>query len=194
MRIYLAGKVEKNCWRHEIVKGLRKVEAEPGDWPILPGAVFGHDYVGPYFVSCDHGCYHGRSQHGMCGFDCVDRQYGRSEVVASCLAAIDKADLVYAWLPTPDAYGTIYELGFAHAKGKRIIIATPDRRRLADVWFAMQLPHVIECNRPEALPFMLGNYEDEGMTLEDVLDVVGDYADYAQYFKRSVLPAGVERQ
>jgi hypothetical protein len=153
MRIYLAGKVEKNCWRHDIITRLRRVETSPGHWPILRGAVFGHDYVGPYFVSCDHGCYHGPGQHGMGGRQpqvCVDVQYTRSAIVSSCLAAIDKADLVFAWLPTQDAYGSIFELGYAHAQQKHLVVATPDPKYLPDVWFALTACQVVRGISPRS--------------------------------------------
>lgn len=84
MKIYLAGKINKNCWRHSIVTGLKnassplpafvETEPEPGhgqqldlpEWPVLKNAIFGcHDYVGPYFRSCDHGCFHGDGRHGV---------------------------------------------------------------------------------------------------------------------------------
>lgn len=66
MKIYLAGKIGSNDWRHSIVLGLRNaIEASayspgghgegygilPNEWPILKGAVLGqHDYVGPFFM------------------------------------------------------------------------------------------------------------------------------------------------
>lgn len=84
MKIYLAGKINKNCWRHSIVAGLGNASSplpafvegvsefghgtqlDLPEWPVLKNAIFGHhDYVGPYFRSCDHGCFHGDGRHGV---------------------------------------------------------------------------------------------------------------------------------
>src|SRR5262245_48320700 len=77
LTVYLAGKIRKNCWRHELVAGLREATSEssscpsgdpvslPDEWPVLHRAVLGeHHYAGPYFQSCDHGCFHGPDSHG----------------------------------------------------------------------------------------------------------------------------------
>lgn len=76
-KIYLAGKVSKRCWRHKIVRDLRSA-----DWENAPlrsavcvnGEAF--DYVGPFFVSCDHGCYHGDGTHGCLGDNQVEEVEG----------------------------------------------------------------------------------------------------------------------
>ena len=74
IRIYLAGKITKNGWRKEIVPQLRSAWGAPcldaADWRDIDplefylGGVHFH-YVGPYFVGCDHGCFHGPNSHGI---------------------------------------------------------------------------------------------------------------------------------
>ena len=79
MKIYLAGKIGKNDWRHDIVGtclsdacsdfyayGRQDETAQIAmEWPVLPKAIFAeYDYTGPYFVACDHGCFHGIGTHG----------------------------------------------------------------------------------------------------------------------------------
>lgn len=79
-KIYLAGKIWPNCWRHRIVSGLRSAivtgdGSTMHEWPILEGAISGlHDYVGPFFVSCDHGCAHGLQSHGVALSSDLDRE------------------------------------------------------------------------------------------------------------------------
>jgi hypothetical protein len=104
MKIYLAGKIRKQCWRHAIVKDLHMTNGniaggtcpdpdvwDACTWPILPKAVFGaHDYVGPYFFSCDHGCWH-RTPHAA-----ADNVRDRRHVVTACKKAIASADVVFA--------------------------------------------------------------------------------------------------
>lgn len=81
MRIYLAGKIAMNDWRHRVVPQLRGAVDEAETWnmtrpttfPILTRAIFGeHDYVGPFFLSCDHGCAHGASTHGVGAYALAD--------------------------------------------------------------------------------------------------------------------------
>lgn len=161
-RVYLAGKIEPHDWRHDVVAGLRGAwcndlpdPMEPETWtgwPILPGAVFDAplrpggargvgpaDYVGPYFIACDHACAHGTSTHATAG-GCVQPSVdaARAFVHRQCLRALHYADLVFAWLDNPSAYGTLVELGYATALRKRIVIAHPgDLRIVRDMWFAM---------------------------------------------------------
>jgi hypothetical protein len=159
--VYLAGKIKKHCWRHDLVDGLRDVP-QPGEampplqWPIMRKSIFGeHDYCGPYFVSCDHGCAHGQGSHGAAaqpdrGEDEEDPYRGcialsavypgirdgygaRDWVVDLCLTAIDRCDLFFAWIDRPDCHGTLVELGYAKAKGKRIVVAR--EHDLPDLWF-----------------------------------------------------------
>jgi hypothetical protein len=152
MRVYLAGKVEKHCWRHALVRDLRSGPGFDGiyppdkgvpvnyRWPVMEGAVLGGwDYVGPYFTSCDHGCAHsephGFATEGNCG-----DFYGDPVLVQRlCLEAIDRADVVFAWITGKDCYGTLIELGYAVAREKEVFIAGP--RRFRDLWF------VYECAR-----------------------------------------------
>lgn len=124
-RIYLAGKIGKDDWRHEAVRGLRDAmqgscppDASNKPWPVLQRAIFNRfDYVGPFFTSCDHGCWHGKSSHGN---DVTPSGHyqdtdGRDRILMDCRAAISRADLVFVWLDSMDAYGTIAEIGFADA-------------------------------------------------------------------------------
>ena len=48
-RVYLAGTMVKNDWRHYLVPGLREHDGSDGSLE-LPDFT----YVGPFFVSCDH--------------------------------------------------------------------------------------------------------------------------------------------
>jgi hypothetical protein len=144
MKIYLAGKIHKNDWRHSIVAGLTNALTDTAFplWPELPNAIFGHHtYVGPYFVGCDHGCYHGDNAHGSgladtapCGIGPV---YQPEHIWQRCQMAIDHADVVFAWIESEDCYGTLVELGWAAAAGKQIWIAGP--RRFPELWIAYRL-------------------------------------------------------
>jgi very-short-patch-repair endonuclease len=187
-RIYLAGKIRKGDWRNTIVNGERWPATNRytlkddlldtsgitawlpcggnsflAAWPVLPGAVLGvFDYVGPYFVGCDHGCFHGEDSHGniqtwhsdpqswldLTNGDAPEDEtdphskfnnllFRRLYIQQSCIKALKIADVVFAWIDSPDAYGTFAELGYAAALGKEILIAGP--REFSDMWFIYAL-------------------------------------------------------
>lgn len=144
--IYLAGKVSKTCWRHDLVGGLRGAwssdraeQRQP--WPILRGALpGGYDYVGPYFVSCDHGCAHRSGTHGA-GQDCSGAFPGldtrRMDVVNSCMRALKHADVVFAWIECQTCHGTLHEVGNALGLEKEVWIGCPSRAAVDELWFAL---------------------------------------------------------
>ncbi len=159
MNIYLAGKISKNDWRHGIVPGLRETliagDKEPTEWPTevaFEVENVKHIYVGPFFMCCDHGCGHGRNEHGL-GMElrgCMDALAvwgpkvhdmpwrARHEVFRRCGQAIRACDLFYVWLDQRDAYGTLVEIGIARMMSKKICIASPRSFDTDDFWFAVQ--------------------------------------------------------
>lgn len=166
MKLYFAGKIGKNDWRTPLVGALAGLGATAAaeEWPTLERAVLGrHAYVGPYFVACDHGCGHAPDGHGArAGAEtpgCFEPT-PRALVVERCLEAVRRADLVFAWIDSVTAYGTIFELGFARAIGKPIVIAHPrgfyDAR---DLWFARASAQtLIDADSPiAALEWALGD-------------------------------------
>jgi hypothetical protein len=145
--VYLAGKVGKNGWRHDVVDGLRQAaglleQQDPQfkNWPVLEQAIFGyHHYSGPHFMGCDHGCYHGPGTHGAggdgqtCGRGDGDIADRRWDIRQACLSAIDRSDVVFAWIDAPDCYGTIAEIGYAYGRDLPVFIAYPEP--IDDMWF-----------------------------------------------------------
>lgn len=141
LRIYLAGAIEKNCWRHRIVPGLRAALSYLDsrlDRKTLP--IGRHTYVGPFFVRCDHGCAHGPTLHGAAAGDehsgCV-QGCDRDQVRRFCREQIDSADLVFAWIDRLHAYGTIWELGYAAAKKKDIVVRWPMSFDISEMWLCL---------------------------------------------------------
>ncbi len=72
--VYLAGKIARNDWRHRIVEdGNKSVHSklrnhsfeENGPYLNFTFSDKLFRYVGPFFVACDHSCYHGRTTHGV---------------------------------------------------------------------------------------------------------------------------------
>lgn len=144
MKVYLAGKIGKNDWRHNLVPLMRDTYYSPDymnteEWTEVPMKC-GFTYVGPYFVSCDHGCAH-RAKHAWDGgcSGAQDHGYDRYLVAGLCREAIAKCDVLFAWMNEGlTAYGTLVEIGMAHALGKRVILAQSDEYWSDDLWFAYQ--------------------------------------------------------
>lgn len=156
-KVYLAGKIRPDIkyqrdWRLALVSGLeaaqddRLIRGMP--WPLLPRAIFGRfDYVGPFFTDlsdetfCGHGSWlaypHAVNPHHLREWKhSADTPIIRASVVERCLRAIASADLVFAWIDDLSCYGTLFELGYATALGKRVAVRfaqgdfyryTPDR-------------------------------------------------------------------
>ncbi len=151
-RIYLAGKIGKNDWRHRLVPGLRGHV-----WADGPITTRSFDYVGPFFVACDHGCNHGPNRHGAVGNDySYDQNYDQDDVIRNNMQVLAAADLVFAYIEAPDCYGTMGEIGWALAKCIRVVIAFAPTINHADFWFwAKQASATHSMVRPCCLPELL---------------------------------------
>ena len=141
--VYLAGKIGKNDWRHSLVPNLRE-----RTWRDGPIETDSFSYIGPFFVSCDHGCSHNPEGHGMVQ-ECASRDYTHEDVIKLNTGAIAKADIVFAYITAPECYGTIFEIGVATAKGKRVVMAFAPDINADEFWFSsMQCAAVHHNVRP----------------------------------------------
>jgi hypothetical protein len=162
LTFYLAGKINGAGWRGELVQGeLRGLHhhdpigqgvefvgdccGETGDeeWKVLHEAIFDtHHYSGPYFANCGHGCNYRDDQHGWIGSGATFKHGGeessaRETLIANCLTAINRADVLFAWIDSPDCYGTVAEIGYAKGVGKRVYVTGP--RYFRDMWFLYEM-------------------------------------------------------
>lgn len=130
----------------------------PETWPVVCNAIFGkHDYVGPYLVACDHGCYHTGDHATSIGWGHVDdlsstRSKNRERIRTLCMEAMFKADILFFWFDSLDAYGTLAELIFmttcvgmynraaGHNEGREVkqhfFVASPDFNAIDEMWLA----------------------------------------------------------
>ena len=161
-KIYLAGKISKNCWRHSLVPRLRQ-----GNWDDGALDCESFVYVGPFFESCDHGCYHEPTGHGNIGGNnlCQSPTKTQEQVRTACLRSIDTCDILFAYIDTHECYGTVAEIQYARGKDKTIVIifgpeiATPDKN---EFWFVQLGADVTKYNVPgEALPGLLETILEE---------------------------------
>ena len=155
-KVYLAGKIRKNCWRHLLVNGLRE-----HNWDLGPLKQKEFLYIGPFFVGCDHGCYHMPGQHGG-GKGCAsEHDMTRYKVAARCRRAVDHADLVFCYIDSVDCYGTIAEIERASMQGIRVVIAFAPGIASSmhnDFWFVCTNAHQVFYNiHLEELPELFDN-------------------------------------
>lgn len=156
--VYLAGKISCGGWRNVMfskyrdnsIHGLTIDEIEP--LPINESLTI----TGPFFISCDHGCYHGKNTHGVglnkfveyedgtidwygcCGSG-EEPPYTEEEVLNICKSQIDRAEIIFAYIDCQDCFGTLAEIGYAHAKGKTTIIKFKNDDLERDMWFISKM-------------------------------------------------------
>jgi len=178
--VYCAGKIAKNDWRHEIFPGLRGINFEVY-FQVLQDGDISKDcakyeldytktvkYAGPFFISCDHGCAHGPHAHGLgvnidACFSSHSQLFTRWDVVALCFKWLKDADMVFAWLTSKTAFGSMVELGWASMLGKPIFIASDSEQMLQEAWFAAHLSHVVGTqvgNLKDCWEYLVSNQAD----------------------------------
>lgn len=132
-RVYIAGKIGKNDFRHAIIPRLREWRHEYGSL-----ACGGFTYVGPFFSSCDHGCRHGPSSHGVTGNGCEEPIETREGVYTRNQTALYSADLVFAYIDATDCHGTLFELGCAKMADIPVTLTFAPGIDIDDFWYARQ--------------------------------------------------------
>lgn len=146
-RVYLAGKIAKCDWRHTLVPRLREALYEQGP---IDCSTF--TYVGPYFVSCDHGCNHGPNTHGAITKwgGTAEPCYGpegcvppdRAEIARRAREGVCSADLIFAYVEALDCVGTMAEIGFAVALRKPVVLCIAPGIEADECWLVAHWPGV----------------------------------------------------
>lgn len=144
--VYLGGKIGKTDWRHELIPNLRSHE-----WSdrVIPTNDF--NYIGPFFVSCDHGCRHTLGQHGATGY-CGSPDLFRQQVYERNNQCLDDSDLLFVYIDAPDCFGTIFEVGRASAAKKRIVLCFSPEMEPQEFWYLCEAADkAYVCVRPNDL-------------------------------------------
>ncbi|MDR6847719.1 hypothetical protein [Sphingomonas sp. BE137] len=133
-RIYIAGKIAKNDFRHELIPQLRGWDHEDG-----PLACDECIYVGPFFQSCDHGCRHGPGTHGIAGQGCDGIDITRRSVFERNQVALSSADMLFAYIDGPNPHGTIFEIAYAASLGIPVHLLFAPGVDYDDLWYSSQV-------------------------------------------------------
>lgn len=154
INVYLAGKISPNGWRQHIFD-MRNIFNGSDNHELYNEHVKYNDYiniVGPFFLGCDHSCYHGEGNHGL-GINLPNGCYGEDtrsedEVVKICKIQIEKSDVIFAYINDDTCYGTLAEIGYAKALGKHIVVVFDTRKRAKNMWFIAKLANEAEWGIP----------------------------------------------
>lgn len=140
LKIYLAGKINTQFdWRMDILRSnYNKLgNGSPDEpWPVLGNVIYDdHHYTGPFYFPCNH---IGRGDHATGVLKHAgDSRARRPKIAKRCLEAIERSDVLFAWIDSPDCYGTLVEIGYARGLGKMIWIAFDVH--MDDFWFATEM-------------------------------------------------------
>lgn len=142
LKVYLAWKIRKGCWRHKIFSWLRNTEP----WWIVEQhyGKYYFTYTWPYFIGCDHGCYHWRNNHWVGANEdwvVIDWEPSRTkkQTVGACYSWVLQADVVFAWIDSMDCYWTLAELGYAQSLFTPVFFYYSDKlEEIDDLWFVQQ--------------------------------------------------------
>lgn len=156
--VYLAGKIDICDWRGAFIRYRTE-----GIWWFREGDDPVEEFIskrvainesatmtGPYFISCDHGCYHGEGKHGVGaetdehGFaGCMGQFLERKDVEYISRKQIDAADVVLAYINDPTCYGTLAEIGYARARNKYIIVVYASDELRESMWFVGEMANLV---------------------------------------------------
>jgi hypothetical protein len=130
-----------------------------------------------YASDADEYSEHGWSEHGW-GMDfCLNsglgEEYVRSQVLVAVLEHIQASDFLFAYLDTPDCFGTIAEIAWASAHRIPSIVAVKkvDNER----WEAFYDAYWLVCTLPHVYPRMVDEPTSAAEVLEFMLDVIFSY-------------------
>lgn len=126
-KVYLAGKINGSNFDLQ-----RQGEFQDWRWPLVGIGLFNYSEVGPttldflyqgpfYIPEKSHYGFQDPNCHGA-GANYMDTQ---DECVTSCLRGIMNSDIVFAWLNTKDAHGTLMEIAYACSEGKDVTLVVP---------------------------------------------------------------------
>lgn len=147
LKIYMAGKVlGVDDWRLGVSPSLKSGMREGTNWHQMSISKFykgKHVYTGPFFrmqprtVAED---WDGGDRNSHLADTTICKAHDGTDIIRgitfeSCMRAIERSDLVFAWITDRSAYGTLVEIGAAEAMGKQVAVCgdIPD-----DLWFAQK--------------------------------------------------------
>jgi hypothetical protein len=166
-RIYFAGKISSRDWRNSIVKSDRAGSVDDVERDLFnPDYVIDYEsflYGGPFFVSCDHGCFHGSNGHGVknggCGggheLDGITPAELHKRIFDINFERLKRADIVFAYINERDCFGTLIEIGHAQSMEKSIVVLFGPKVKPDQFWMACERAQVLRGEPRHLWPMVL---------------------------------------
>lgn len=169
---YLAGKITGTDWRDQIVDGWSdpssnafQLQCEDGSgiWDEVDAGttVCGVRllYLGPWWrdVFGGHGSPLGNTgPHAYGDLDLTDeysmREYAsnRTWVARNVSRAVSLCDMLFAWIDSTDCYGTLFEIGYAKALNKVVVVGIAEtfKAQAGDMWLAFEGCYCVHASSP----------------------------------------------
>ena len=167
IKCYIAGRIEQSRKRFGLVDcDLSSSERDSYSTIIneRPFTYKGDEliYMGPFTLSCDHGCSHrgryerdifGTCNHGsgvpLCEggiSDGVDNDDMKDLVFYRSFIGIEMCDFMFVWIKDLECFGSLTEIGFAFGIDKPIYIGIPEKFKENEIWFALKCANGIVYN------------------------------------------------
>ena len=149
---------------YESFKTLSEEDGSYKTWSVVLNACtacgVNLHYTGPWWKdqlghgsSADSRHPHGYSQCVQGEIKSSEIESLRVEVSGAIQVAIQRADLVFAWIDGPDCYGTILEIGYARAMDKAVVVAFSEEfastEAAHEMWLLTKWGYYIEDKTPE---------------------------------------------
>ena len=155
LKVYLAGKIYPYDWRTKLLNTRGDSGYMSTDLTAMMRKFFFTHYgqsiskdlmiTGPFFISCDHRCFHGPNTHGVgtntetCDGGGFDGGLQEKDVVDICLTQISNSDIIFSYIDDITCYGTLAELGYARKKNKKIFIIFKSVELANELWFVRNM-------------------------------------------------------
>jgi hypothetical protein len=169
--VYLAGKISKNGWRKAIVPNLRSVVNGADEIMTVdpvPTIIERLYTVGPFFIGCDHGCYHGENSHGVSANKeelCNGISISSKIVPALCADQILKSDFLFAFINELSCYGTLCEIGYAVGRGIPVAVLFANKSIRSKMWFIGEMADIDMCAAGDKLLIQKVNVKDPDVAM-----------------------------
>jgi nucleoside 2-deoxyribosyltransferase len=108
LKVFFVGKVSEYDWRAEIVNWQKTTQIDAD-----------YEFMGPYYQ------YIGEEENAK-----------RSYIFNENICKIRESDAIFAYIDTPDAYGALFELGYAYAFEIPTYVYFKRGIDYRDFWFA----------------------------------------------------------
>jgi len=151
--VYLAGRITNSTWRDEIMPDWSRGDTgscEPtGGWLPKEDAIIASGrsltMTGPWWMDArgwgKHDLVHDNdAQHANGCFDNHGQLVADTGMIAlNIVLALQKTDVVFAWLDSLECYGTLFEMGYANSRRCQVFGYAANEDIAKEAWLPLQM-------------------------------------------------------